>query len=302
MANNDSILMALQQYFDVKQIASEKMPIDYLVSDEENRIKFYTVVKSSNDAEWADRVKSLAQYLELPKTEKLNVIVFKSSEKKDLLLGMLCYWNFERLRFNKDIHWRSLSADSIGWLRMQLKARHTRIAFLPLDYIRVVKTIDLRAEGYYDARIVYLRRFYGEDYRMQEHTEVTQEERFDRLLNGTPQNEYPHDSLDDFILEEVRTIYPNASLKNKLLLFDVDLLNYRLEKENKKQIIELELQIAEGNKITTKSVPLECYYQLNPFKSYLMREKKLPVFVNTEQYHELCKLQSTYNTLSEINI
>ena len=302
MANNDSIIVALQQYFDVKQVASEKVPVDYLVSEEESKMKFYAVVKPSDGAEWEKCVKSLEQYLELQKTEKLNVIVYKLSEDGKWLLGMLCYWNFERLRFNKNIHWRPLNDNSIEWLKMQLKARHARIAFLPLDYIRVVKTIDLRAEGYYDARIIYLRRFYGEEYRMQEHTEVTQEERFDRLLNGTPQNEYPHDSLDDFILEEIRTIYPNASLKNKLLLFDVDLLNYRLEKENKKQIIELELQIVEGDKIITKRISLECYYQLNPFRPHSMREKKLPFLATTEQYQELCKLHSTYNTLSDINI
>jgi hypothetical protein len=231
------------------------------------------------------------------------VIVFKLSDDKQWLFGMLCYWNFERLSFNKNINWRLLNEENVKWLRMQLKARHSRIAFLPLDYIRVVKIIDLRAEGYYDARVIYLRRFYGDDYRMKQHVEKTQEDRFNRLLNGTPQNEYPSDCLDELILKEVRQKYPNASLENKLLLFDVDLLNYRLEKEHKKQNLKIKLQTENGGNVKISTIPLECYYQLNFFKPELMREIELPSILNIEQYNKIYEIvKTTYESLSTINI
>lgn len=303
MANNDNILTTLQQYFSGIRQASEKVPVNYIVYEEESNVKFYVVVKPTDDEEWKRDVESLEKYLELPSTEKLPVSVFKSSENKQLLLGMLCYWDFDRLRFNKNINWRSLNDNNIQWLKMQLKARHSRIAFLPIEYIRVVKTIDLQADGYFDARIIYLRRFYGEEYRMQQHAEVTQEERFDRLLNGTPQNEYPSDDLDDLILSELRKEYPNASLKNKLLLFDVDLLNYRLEKESQKQIIKLEPQTTiDSNTIETMCIALECYYQINPFKPYLMKEMALPVILDVNKYKRIREISMTYSKLSAINI
>ena len=301
---DDKILTDLQKYFPGIQLASEEMPVNYIVCDEESKVKFYVVIKPSNDEEWKTSIESLEKYLGLPKAEKLSVIVFKISEKKELLLGMLCYWNFDRLRFNKEINWRTLDEKNVQWLRMQLKARHARIAFLPVDYIRVVKTIDLCAEGYFDARIVYLRRFYGEGYRMQQHTEVTQEDRFNRLLNGTPQNEYPSDYLDELILKEIREVYPNAYLKNKLLLFDVDLLNYRLEKENRTQTINLELQLytKERNDDEVMTLPLECYYQLNAFRPHPMRERVLPTILDKDQYQKICELRTTYDKLSAINI
>lgn len=61
--------------------------------------------------------------------------------------------------------------------------------------------------------------------------DLSEEQRFSRALNGTPEEEYPKDNLDEIIYQKVVETYPNAKVKSETFLFSTDLANLRIKKE-----------------------------------------------------------------------
>ena len=297
----NKILDELKTYFPKGQeYADESVPFDYAILSEDNKVRCYVVFKQNDgigDKDIVDRIRK-------SNANQVPTLVARLSDDGEIEMGMLCYWDFDHLRQNDNIIWRTLDEVTIKWLGPQLKAQRRRIAFLPPEYMRVVKTIELNAEGYFDARVIYLRRFHGTDYRMKQQIGNSEEERFERLLHGTPQDDYPVDNLDNYILREIRTMFPNAEkAKNKLLLFDVDLLNYRLEKVNRMQKINIFVQSYETGNADSFNIQLECYYQVNAFRPKVMRERVISSLVNPTDYKELKEIyNTTYEPLSKTNI
>lgn len=282
-----------------REIADKSLPFDYAILSEDNRVSCFVVFKQNIEQERKDLVDRIRK----TKTYMVPTLVARLSNDSQVEIGMLCYWDFDNLRQNYDIIWRRLDNDTFEWLAPQLKAQRKRIAFLPPDFMRVVKIIELNVEGYFDARVIYLRKFHGEDYRMKQHNENSEKDRFERLLYGTPQEDYPEDELDNYILREIRTVFPNAGkAKNKLLLFDVDLLDYRLEKVNRKQKININVRNYDAGISDSLNIQLECYYQVNAFRPRAILECDIYSGVNSKDYKNLKECSSTYEPLSKINI
>lgn len=100
------------------------------------------------------------------------------------------------------------------------------IKLLPLEDWNIVKTIEIEKKLFNGdikfAEIVYLRKFTA-TYKMAFKEPPSEDDRFLRYLYGIPQDEYPNDILDKCILTAVRDQYPNAEIKNSLMIFSTDL-------------------------------------------------------------------------------
>ena len=81
-----------------------------------------------------------------------------------------------------------------------------------------------------DGKLIYLRKFTPE-YKMQTPPAQNEQERVNRLFEGTPESEYPADMLDDLLYSRIKELYPLATMQSQLLLFHTDLLNLRKNKE-----------------------------------------------------------------------
>lgn len=100
----------------------------------------------------------------------------------------------------------------------------TTFKTLPLDEIRIVKTISISSEmrsipNY--AEIIYTRKL-SPAYCMKK-----SEGNIERLFYDHDENIYPNDSIDDFILAAVKKTYPDAKMKSSLMMFDVELEHYK---------------------------------------------------------------------------
>lgn len=224
-------------------------------------------------------------------------------------IGILLYWDNNRCYINNDIHWRDLNEGTTEWLALQLRANHQRIAQLPENYLRVLKTIKLYTKDYIDAEIVYFRKF-SDTYHMSTPAVLTEQERFSRLLHGTPENEYPDDDLDKLILAGIRKHYPGAMPSSDLFLFDVDLLKFRRIKDKRKSRFTIHGVSARydnaGNVLGGGqggfSFNLEMYYYPNVFKSYMGYPIECPMEIEEQRIPHFQQLILTYEPLSVINI
>lgn len=163
--------------------------------------------------------------------------------------------------------------------------------FLPFEEIRFVKIIsveDKRHEEPFFGEIIYVRKA-SEHYWYKPIPEnLTWQERFERDVNGRPEDEYPSDLLDKLILKGVRTVYPHATIITKGVNFDIERDEYKkylsIHKEVKQVLIisptAAGLTIGDLGRYDGKE-----YAAYNrPLSLYCIGEKTQSVFENKE-YH-----------------
>ena len=152
-------------------------------------------------------------------------------EEQGLLISPIANWDFSELSINQDPQFSLLNHKNMSEFFYEIRRQDHQIKILRDHYRMVVKTICLNEDrrGFKcKAEMVYLRDF-TLDYKMHP-KKVTDRKGFQRNLYGQPQDEYPHDLLDDKILESVRIIYPRADVHNSLLVTSTEyrsLLRYR---------------------------------------------------------------------------
>ena len=103
------------------------------------------------------------------------------------------------------------------------------ITSLEPNEFRILKHIqistDAKFNGYPNLSIIYKRKF-SDDYKFSQPKpeENTAKNRIIRLMNEYPKQEnYPNDRIDEIILKSIMDVYPNTSLRNELIVFNVDL-------------------------------------------------------------------------------
>ena len=293
MAEEKRILNELKRFFGDSVIEPEdKMPFDYIIKAEGSTILCYVVIKGQDiedDKYLIDIAKRIRDYA----TNEVPVVLIKDI-KGDLMVGLLCYWEYGRYMYNRDINWRPLDYETIDWLQVQLRAKRMNIRLLPDKFFRFIKTIRLNVTMLTDAEIVYFRRV-TEKYRMQPDTSITDIERFNRLLKGTPEEEFPKDELDELILKKVQEYYPSASIKTRSMLCETELLDLRLYKDKLCNRDFLTFKDVYGN---ISRIALECYYYPN-FRYIRNKPMVSDMDIVAIKDRNLCE---SYEPLSALNI
>lgn len=77
-----------------------------------------------------------------------------------------------------------------------------------------------------NVKFVYIRDFTNE-YKMSEPKIENDEQSFNRYLHGIPQEEYPHDRLDDIIFQTIKEKYYNAKVKSYTIVTNSELAALR---------------------------------------------------------------------------
>jgi len=163
--------------------------------------------------------------------------------------------------------------------------------FLPFEEIRFIKSISVEEKRYEEpffGEIIYVRKA-SEHYWYKPIPEgLTWQERFERDLNGRPEDEYPSDLLDKLILKGVRTVYPHATIITKGVNFDI-------ERDEYKKYLSIRKEVKQGLIISPTAAGLTIgdleryagkeYAAYNRQLSlYYIGEKTQDVFMNRE-YH-----------------
>lgn len=193
-------------------------------------LKFGVIVKK-----WIDRlpeyIDRLTEYLNrVDYTQAVNqipiVLLVVDEPKESAKIAFLVGWRYGKPRIYKNFELRNLNQKSAGICLQIIKSMDEVIRVLSIDDLNVLKTITfskkLAGGRVQQAEILYLRKL-SSTYRMSQKEVVDEKERFERLLKGTPEEEYPQDELDELILESVKIQFKNAKVRSKLMLLSVDL-------------------------------------------------------------------------------
>ena len=285
------------------------IPFDY-VSTIDNK-EFYIIIKQNTNLLRGTQQSVIQQLSELvhlrmiPQAPLITVTQIDNTCR----FGFMIYWDYDKCYLNNNIYWRELTQESLGWLSIQLKANRQRIVSLPNNYLRIVKTISLETQDMVEAEVVYLRKF-SPTYHMSSPPMLSDQERFNRLLTGTPEKEYPEDELDRLILTTIQASYPQAIIKSKILLFDVDLIKYRHLKDKRFEqhtINYVAIRYDQNGQIIGPGernfrITLDFYYYPNVFKSNGVRLISLVNEIDEQLTNQYTQLLNAYEPLSAINI
>lgn len=293
------------------QLGVREFPIDYFASTQNNAKPFYISIRQNAEISQDETKVFINNLYALTNRQIIGQapLIVVVPRREELLFGILLYWDYDKCYNNQNINWRPLNADTARWLELQLQAHRQRIAQLPEDYLRIVKTINLNCKELVEPEIIYLRKF-SNIYHMSTPPILTEQERFNRLLSGTPENEYPNDNLDKLLINHIRTQYPEATVKSSILLFDVDLIKFRQKKDKRiySQTIHMlpirydhNGQII-GQAIGELSVVIEYYYYPNVFRQFGLRPLSEIVEIDEQMAQEYQSLLTTYEPFSAINI
>lgn len=168
-----------------------------------------------------------------PDVDGLPIIVASAcgSDNK-ILFDFLLTWDFSECMINEELNLKELNVANYDILISEVRKQTSEISILNKENVRIIKTISLQNDrnGYACQAELKYARILTDTYQMRKFEPKSEKERYEHNLNGPYEQEYPSDLLDKSILEAVKTIYPNAVMRSKLLLCTSEyrsLLRYR---------------------------------------------------------------------------
>lgn len=182
--------------------------------------------------------KKYLQNIEANKSSCSKPIVLLSVNEKEetATIGLLLGYFWNRAYMNDSLVMNKFNESSWAILNERLTAIDKNIHPIMSGNYMVVKEISVTVHNginnYSEGKFVYLRNLSG-TYKMQASPEnLSFKEKFDRLLNGIPQNEYPTDFLDRIIQNAVSKQFPDNKLHSSLMVFSTEIrdvfLNYNI--------------------------------------------------------------------------
>jgi len=166
------------------------------------------------------------------------VIVAVNTSTLKTYLGVVVSWNREHPRIYKRVSMREATYRNWGIALDFILSMNDAISVLSQYGINILKRISVEVEGEQGepcfGEILYMRSF-TDTYRMRRKEVVTEKEKFERLLYGIPEDEYPSDKWDELIasaISQVMTIHPQNgnNIKSESFLFTTDLKSLQVYK------------------------------------------------------------------------
>ena len=216
-------------------ISIDKTPdwslLDLLVRyNDDTDLKFGVIVKRAFD-NLPDSIDRLVNMLnKVDYTQSVNqipiVLLVVDEPTESAKIAFLVGWRFGKPRIYKNFELRNLNQKTADICLQIIKSMDDVIRILSVDDLNVLKKITfskkLSDNRVQQAEILYLRKL-SSTYRMNQKEVVEEKERFERLLKGTPEEEYPQDELDMLIFESVKKQFKNAKVRSKLMLLSTEL-------------------------------------------------------------------------------
>lgn len=208
---------------------------DFIVTVEESSLVFGVEVKNSGFLRTNHYHDYLESLTEIDVSERQNripiLIAAVNEEDESVKMGFLLAWQFGKARLFKKPSMVELNKANADKILDFIKSMDETIRILSMHGMKVVKKIRVEyqhEDGHLShGNVVYLRDFTSE-YKMHQKEIVDEREQLERMIHGTPQNEYPDDELDRVIFDLILERFPKSTKISNLLLFSTELRDLQM--------------------------------------------------------------------------
>lgn len=217
----------------IEQVQSQYF--DLLVYFEDTSLVFGVEVKNSGflrTNHFQDYLRNL-EGIDISDSENRVPVLLAAVNEEDesVKIGFLLAWQFGKAKIYRKPAMVDLNSSNADKILDLVRSMDETIRLLSDQGMKVVKRIKVEhkeANGRLClGDVVYLRDF-TQEYRMHQKQVVDERERMERMIHGTPQNEYPDDELDNAIFEKIQERFPGSRKISDLMLFSTELRNLQL--------------------------------------------------------------------------
>lgn len=287
----------------LRLISSDSTIIDFFAELPVDEAKFAVITWPARDLHipaFAELVSNVESSLD--SLDGHPVILACYDEAHGLLIDYLVRWDFGESKIIPTPMFKPLTNENKNAFFHFVRLQDAQIRILKDGYHKVVKTINFNVDRNgikCNAQMVYLRDF-TPNYKMNPKPVENYEERFYRNLNVQPQDEYPHDFLDDSILSAVQKVYPDAKVVNSLLVTNSEYRNLLLYRNQQKEFAEFRFFP------DLSDIPVELYPKLGRIEGAKIRvDIFLPMRINknafaNEGFDLGFPLEGWFDTLNKI--
>lgn len=311
--------LKLYDLFKVEAIFySDNSILDLEASLPSTSLKFGVIVGGYDFVKSNDYKKSVISRLKALEMKDPNnlmpiCIIGVNENTQECCCGIVASVRWKRMRIDPQPPMIKLNDKNVSSIVNSLLASDYIIRSLTDDKLGVLKTYYIASKDSrrvpYSGQIAYVRNF-SYMYKMQSPKEVTQEEKLERYFKGIPQEEYPHDSLDEIIMGALKDNFDKVELNNSLYLFSTDLADIKTEYGHKiekcirlsvEPNLDFEALVKLGELIECPCINLTLY--LNPgalVKDSINDEITVKV-KNDDWIHVFKKVSLLKNTLRDLS-
>lgn len=217
----------------IEQVQSQYF--DFLVTYEETNLVFGVEVKNSSflrTNHFQDYMRILEGINVYERENRIPVLLAAVNEEDESVkIGFLLAWQFGKAKIYRKPAMVDLNPSNADKILDFVKSMDETIRILSEHGMKVVKRIRVEhqeANGRLSFGMVEYLRDFTQDYQMHQKEVVDERERMERLIKGTPQDEYPDDELDIAIFEKIQERFPGSSKISDLMLFSTELIDLQL--------------------------------------------------------------------------
>ena len=193
-------------------------------------LRFGVVLKTAGKLTETEKTKWIEELQKADFTQDVNrmplVLLIVDEQTESAKIAFLLGWRFGKPRIYKNFELRVLNQKNADICLEIIKSMDEVIRLLEADNLQVLKRITFNKKlpdnRVQQAEVLYLRKL-SATYRMNQKEVVDERERFERLLKGTPEEEFPLDELDEIIYEAIKKQFKNAKMRSKLILVSTDI-------------------------------------------------------------------------------
>lgn len=314
-------IVILYRYFGNIKVRKSNSPLCDLIVEYQDgsNLRFGVNVKSS-EYKRTESYKSMVDRLsKIDLQDERNrfpvVLMFVNENKETATISMQVGWRFGRPQIFSDFEQRQLNNENANLCLDIIKAMDEVIRMVSTDNIYFLKNIsfekislDNRVQR---ASILYLRKA-SINYKMKVKEVVTEKERFNRLLSGTPEDEYPNDELDKEIFDSVNDSFKNVKTITKVILFSTEIRDLQRYKQiytyHTNLLIYPDLVSIPENLyglirgMESINIPVDLYVENSLYKDEfcnLSFTKTMPLNGWMKTYNELNELIKSYALISK---
>jgi len=208
---------------------------DLLVYFEDTSLVFGVEVKNSGflrTNHFQDYLRNLERIDISDSENRIPVLLAAVNEEDESVkIGFLLAWQFGKAKIYRKPAMVELNSSNADKILDLVRSMDETIRLLSDHGMKVVKRIKVEHEEangrLCHGDVVYLRDF-TQEYRMHQKQVVDERERMERMIHGTPQNEYPDDELDNAIFEKIQERFPGSRKISDLMLFSTELRDLQL--------------------------------------------------------------------------
>lgn len=291
--------MIIYRNFKSVKINISSSPIyDLLVTYEDgSELKFGIKVRSStykSSSAFQEELQQLYDYDFKDVNSQLPIILMCVNEQSEsATFGFIVGWRYGSPHIYRDFEMKQMNQDNADKVINIIKIMDNVIRIIDQKDFNILKCIefsDIQFDGRIQpGKVLYLRKL-SSIYKMSNKEIVDDKERFNRLLNGIPEDEYPSDIIDNVIYNSVRERYNNAIIKSSLILFTTDLrdlqyynrcIHYSTEVSVRPDIFGVADQLGIiQNRIEIPTIPIEIYTEHEIIRGQLVNvsfSRTLPI-------------------------